>query len=424
MPRTSPLATRLATPLANFRPSPLAVVASVAIVLAGVLTGSMIQGCSSESPFRVLSPSRQPEEMRGIWVTRWDYRTAVDVERAVDEAAAAGFTDLFWQIRGQADAFYRSSLEPWGEDLFRDRPDATDPGFDPLAVAVARAHQKGLRLHAWINVYPLWKGKGQPRDARHPFVRRPEWRLFDQAGQPQPQNDSYVVANPTDPTVQGHISAVCRDIVGRYAIDGLHLDYVRFVGDSLPEGKIYPADPASISRFYAATGRRTLDTPEDKGAHAAWVRDEITALVERISRESRGIRPGIELSAAVWRDPALGRETQLQDAVAWLKDGTLDRVVPMIYTDNNADFLRDLTAWTEAAGKKPVTIGIGAYKHQAAQTLEQIRLSEPADGYCLFAFATVFESVNPFEPKDDTAVAVRTARRRALETVQNAERSN
>jgi uncharacterized lipoprotein YddW (UPF0748 family) len=412
------------TLLAKFRPSPLAVVASLAIVLAGVLTGSMIQGCSSDNPFQALTGAHTPEEMRAIWITRWDYRTPVDVEKAVDDAAAAGFTDLIWQVRGQADAFYRSSLEPWGEDLFRDKPTATDPGFDPLAVAVSRAHAKGVRLHAWINVYPLWKGKGQPKDPRHPFTRRPEWRLYDQLGEPQPQNDSYVVANPTDPAVQAHIAAVCRDLVGRYQIDGLHLDYVRFVGDSLPKDKIYPADPASVTRFYAATGRRTLATTEDLGAHTAWVRDQITALVERISREARSIRPGIELSAAVWRDPNAGRDVQLQDAANWLKRGTVDRVIPMIYTDNNDDFTRDLKAWTDAAGKKPVTAGIGAYKHQPTQTLEQIRLSEPAAGYCLFAFATIFESANPFEPKDDTAKAVRTSRRRALETVQHAEVSD
>lgn len=399
-------------------PSPLAVLTSLLIVFAGVLAGSAIQGCSSSEPFRGLSTQAADTEMHAIWVTRWDYRSAVDVERAIDDAAATGFTDVFWQVRGQADAYYRSSLEPWGQDLFRDRPDATDPGFDPLAVAVARAKQRGVRLHAWINVYPLWKGKDRPKDPRHPFVRRPDWRLTDNLGEPQPQTDHYVVANPTDPTVQAHIAAVCRDIVSRYAVQGLHLDYVRFVNDELPEGRIYPADPASIARFYEATGRRSLSSIEDKAAHAAWVRGEITALVERIRRDTKRIRPGLELSAAVWRTPGLAKETVLQDSAAWLRDGTVDRVLPMIYTDSNADFIRDLRLWLDAADGEPVTAGIGAYKHQASQTLEQIRLADPADGYCLFAYATIFESANPFEPKDATAVAMRGARRRALEAVQ------
>ena len=109
----------------------------------------------------------------------------------------------------------------------------------------------------------------------------------------------------------------------------------------------------------------------------------------------------------------------LQDVGVWTKEGLVDRVLPMIYTDNNADYARDLDAWIAAGGKKPITPGIGAYKHpQPSQTLDQIRLSDRADGYCLFAYATIFESVNPFEAKDDTAMALRTARRRSLEPLQ------
>lgn len=390
----------------------------LALVLAALLVPLLQAGCSTTNPLQALTPPQRAPEMRGIWVTRWDYRTAADVERAIDDAAATGFTDVFWQVRGQADAYYRSSLEPWGEDLFRDRPQATDPGFDPLSVAVARAQQRGVRLHAWINVYPLWKGKGQPKDPRHPFVRRPEWRLRDDRGETQPATDHYLIANPTDPAVQSHIAAVCRDIVSRYAVDGLHLDYVRFVGDTLDASRIYPGDPATLSRFNRATGRRGLETVEDKAAHAAWVRDEITTLVRRISRETKRIRPRLELSTAVWQRPEAAREKVLQDGTRWLEEGLIDRALPMIYTENSGEFVEALRAWLEAAGGEPVTPGIGVYRLQPTQTLDQIRLAEPADGYCLFAYATIFESANPFEPKDATAQAVRESRRRALEAVQ------
>ena len=84
--------------------------------------------------------------MRGLWITRWDYETRQDVERCLDEAARLGMTDVFFQVRGQADAFYRSELEPWGHQL-----GGGDPGFDPLAVAVKRARRQGLRaaLPGW-----------------------------------------------------------------------------------------------------------------------------------------------------------------------------------------------------------------------------------------------------------------------------------
>ena len=95
-------------------------------------------------------------EVRGIWVTRWDFRSPEDVRRVVADAASIGVTDVFWQVRGQGDSYYRSRIEPWGEELFRDDRSRTDPGFDPLALAVQEAHRRGVRIHAWFNVMPMW----------------------------------------------------------------------------------------------------------------------------------------------------------------------------------------------------------------------------------------------------------------------------
>ena len=141
-----------------------------------------------------------------------------------------------------------------------------------------------------------------------------------------------------------------------------------------------------------------------------------------MAREARGVRPGLEVSAAVVRRPEIARDTFLQDGAAWAREGTVDRLVPMIYTESNEDFRSDLDAWLAAAPGKPVTVGIGAYKNSAMRTLEQVRLGAPADGYCLFAYASLFESVNPFEPKDEAAAATRTTRRNAITPIQTGSR--
>jgi hypothetical protein len=57
-------------------------------------------------------PARAGNEDKfvGLWVTRWDYRTPADVRDVIERAASAGFTDVVWQARGQADAYYQSDL--------------------------------------------------------------------------------------------------------------------------------------------------------------------------------------------------------------------------------------------------------------------------------------------------------------------------
>ncbi len=348
-----------------------------------------------------------------IWITRWDTRTEGEVVEAIANAAELGVTDIFWQVRGSFDAFYRSDLEPWGEFLLGE--EGTPPAHDPLAVALREAHARGLRLHAWINVLPLWRGTTTPRDRRHAFHAHPEWRLHDERGKPEALHEGYVMANPVLEEVQEHIATVCADIARRYDIDGLHLDYIRY-GRPVGSGPlIYPRDARTIAQFERAMGVHALDTPEGERAYREWITDRITALVRRIREAVKDVRPGIELSAAVWRHPSIARETYLQDAVRWAREGLLDRAIPMIYTDLETQLVGDWHAWRASvpSGAR-LTVGLGVYKHVPGETAEQIALVEGSDGFSLFGYASLFESADPNQDRSEKARALREQRRQAL----------
>src|SRR5688572_12674087 len=102
----------------------------------------------------VLPAAAGTDDVRAIWVTRFEYQTEADVKAIVANCAALGFNTILFQVRGQADAYYRSSIEPWAERL-----GGRDPGFDPLDVACREAKRRGVALHAWVNVMPAWRGK-------------------------------------------------------------------------------------------------------------------------------------------------------------------------------------------------------------------------------------------------------------------------
>ena len=381
------------------------------LVIGVLVLLAFVRGCAAVAPRQPAPPS----DFRGLWVTRWDYRTAEDVRAIMANAASIATTDVFFQVRGQADAFYQSRLEPWGHELLADLPAGrTAPGFDPLAEAVREAHRRGMRIHAWINVFPVWKGTTPPANPRHLYHTRPQWRLHDAEGRPQPLNDHYVILNPVLPEVQDHIVEVARDIVRRYAVDGLHLDYVRFVADTMDGGTLYPGDPRSVELFRAATGRRGVDTPEDRGAYREWIASRITHLVRRIASEAALARPGVALTAAVWRRPDLARDQQLQQADTWLRERTLARAIPMVYTTDDRQFADDLRAWRDAVPGRPIVPGVGSFRHGPGQTPRQVELAGLERGYCLFAYHAFFESANPDEPKDAASVAKRKALREDL----------
>ncbi len=355
--------------------------------------------------------------LRAVWVTRWDYLTADDVRTIMRNCDRLGATDVMWQVRGQGDAYYQSDLEPWGQELFRDAEEpetlvTVGPGYDPLALAVDEAHRRGLRLHAWMNAMPLWKGTQPPLALSHPWHTHESWRLRDAAGKAQPLGEGYVIANPALHEFRSHIARVAADITRRYRVDGVHLDYIRYVSDSMKDDEQYLTDRRTLTLFRADTGRHGLDTPADRAAHRAWIRDQITDVVRRTGRAVKAERSDVAFTAAVWRRPDIARETYLQDAAAWVDSGLIDAVFPMIYTTDNEQLAGDLISWEKAVGSGRIVPGLGAYKHEAGQSIaEQIRALPDPGRVALFAYSTFFESRAPGQDQSPTASARRAQRR-------------
>jgi uncharacterized lipoprotein YddW (UPF0748 family) len=197
---------------------------------------------------------RVTQPMRAIWVTRSDYRTPEDVGRIVNNCADAGFNTILFQVRGNATVFYRSDIEPWAEQF-----EFQDPGFDPLALAIEEARQRGVELHAWVNVMPAWRGTTPPAEASQIYNTRPEWFWYDQNGNRQQLSSFYVSLNPCLPEVREYLVDVYRELVSRYDVDGLHLDYIRFPNEppATPRGSDvdYPYDERTLALFKAETGK-------------------------------------------------------------------------------------------------------------------------------------------------------------------------
>lgn len=374
----------------------------------------------ADNPVPPPAPERLGARAAGaLWITRWDYKSEADVRGAIANAKALGCDTVLFQVRGAADAFYRGAREPWAREL-RGR----DPGFDPLAIACEAAHAAGLALHAYLNVMPVWKGKTAPTDPAHLWHAHPDWLARAKDGQPPALNEHYVVLNPAHPEARAHLAAVFADVAGRYPIDGIHLDYVRYLG---PE---HSYDAVSLAAFREATGHRPDADPD---GWTAWRRSQITACVRAIADACRAARPGLVISAAVWRTPESGREKVLQDWVPWVRDGLVDIAYPMIYTTDPETFRRDLAACVAEAPPGKVCPGIGAYladekpkvtPAEAAQSVSaQIAAAREAGcaGVGLFAHGSFFATADTdggYGGKDAARLtALRTARREAVQAL-------
>ena len=248
-------------------------------------------------------------ELRGVWVDRWTFSDAADVEAIMANSAAAGFNTVFFQVRGNADAYYVSSFEPWSKGLAGTL--GADPGWDPLEEAVTRGHAHGLQVHAYINAFPLWAGTTAPTEStpRHAYLEHPEWLVADGGGTPQALNASYVWMSPGNPEVRARLADVAGDITSRYDVDGIHLDLVRYPGAD------YSHDAVSEALF-------------DGSSWEEWQREQVVEAVRGVYDVSP-----VPVTAAVWgvytndwgwSGVSEGRDDYYQDSRAFLSEGVMD----------------------------------------------------------------------------------------------------
>ncbi|MDP6539237.1 MAG: family 10 glycosylhydrolase [Planctomycetota bacterium] len=329
------------------------------------------------------------EPVRAIWITRWDYRTRDDVERIVEHCADAGFDTLLFQVRGNATAFYRSSLEPWAEQL-----GWADPGFDPMATAIAAARRRGVALHAWVNVVPAWWGPDPPTDRAHVVHTHPEWLWFDAQGRRQAFSPRfYVSLNPCLPEVREYLVAVLAELLEEYAVDGLHLDYIRFPNEPPAQrpDQDFPRDVRTLALYREATG---LAPDEDPGAWDGWRAEQVTELVRAIAGARDRVRPDAELSAAVGAE-AEAALSHHQDWRRWIAEGLLERVFPMNYTADPARFERRMEAWSAFADRVSVVMGLRAGSVAPEVLIERMRWAERSmAGFGVFMYADFHDSQN------------------------------
>ena len=394
---------------------PLSPMATASIRTPDALTGTMT--ATVHLPV-VMAGRPALTECRALWVTRYDWTTVEDaptpavLDTVVAKASSAGFNTLFFQVRAAGDAYYTPGLEPWAARLTTGPVSETlgvDPGWDPLAHMVTIAHEAGLELHAYVNVYTAWLAPSSsamgllwppttdppsmfdrftygPSYTEHPGVYGMgyTWRHYDLSGPMPLAWPHYLWASPGVDEVQDHLAAVVADIIARYAVDGIHLDRVRYAGPG------YSYDPASN----LAAG--DVKTP----ARDQWQRDRVTALVRRVTEMGRA--QGVLTSAAVWPyasdrwgwDVSEGYADFYQDAKAWVRDEAIDTIVPMMYggpVDDLEKWQLVLQDYATDPGLAGVYPGLGGHYPDFAEIAKRIEIARAAGapGHAVFSFSGI-----------------------------------
>lgn len=325
-----------------------------------------------------------------LWVLRDALMTPASIDSVVDRAARMHVKGLLVQVVGRGDAWYVSRLLPRAEPLSQ-HSDA-----DPLAHVILRAHAAGLEVHAWMNCLLVWSGRRFPMDYRHVTRSHPEWiaelrdgrrtHLISARGLQKLHLEGAYLA-PARPAVRRWVASIAAEIATNYAVDGIHLDYIRqpdvetgYDPDTRARfALIHGADPLRFGRF--ARDRRDSLTRQWR----QFQRDQVTAVVRAVRDTLQAIRPGLALSAAVVSDPARSAGTTAQNWRGWLAAGLLDRAYVMCYSPEVQTVMDQLVSiGSELGASERVVPGIAVYNTSPVTAAVKLRGAR-ALGYPLLA---------------------------------------
>lgn len=300
-----------------------------------------------------LADSNPP--VRGLWVVRYNLATQAEIDGVIKAAETAGFQGIFAQVCGRAESYYDSDLLPLAPGV--------EVGFDPLAYLLAEAHQRGIQVHAWVNAYTISSITQIPEAPQHVLHRHPEWILVDNTGRSlrnyQKATDDVpaIFLDPGAAGVRGFVASVVEEILERYPVDGIHLDYIRYPGVQ------FGYSPSSREQFQAAYGWDPLSDQLFCGPEwDDWRRAQVTATVADVKSIVDAQPRAVQYSTAVFFDPTVARENYFQDWPTWIQNDLVDFVVPMIYLEDPIRFALALEKIENCVDQKRVYPGIGAYK--------------------------------------------------------------
>ena len=310
-----------------------------------IITGFyfLLNACDTIKPVNSVSilngPPKAMAEFRAAWVAtvaniNWPSKPGLSTEVQKQEAIALldflkqhNFNAVIFQVRPQADALYKSDLEPWSYYLTGEIGKAPDPYYDPLEFWVEAAHNRGLELHVWLNPYRSHHKAGGPLTEKSFVKTHPDLSVYLKEG--------YWWLDPAKKETQDHTTAVVMDIVKRYDIDGVHFDDYFYPYPSYNLNEEFP-DQESWKAYQDDGGKLSRND---------WRRESVNNLIQRLYQDIKSEKKHVKFGLSpfgIWRPgypesiEGFDQYGQLYaDARLWLNKGWIDYFTPQLYWEIN-----------------------------------------------------------------------------------------
>jgi Glycosyl hydrolase-like 10/Concanavalin A-like lectin/glucanases superfamily len=271
-----------------------------------------------------------------------------ETNKVLNRIKAAGFNvyvPCVWHGQG---TYYQTALTSPDTRLQK----IIDDEYDPLTYLIKQAHSLGIEVHPWFTValrydkrYPQFFDEGTPENAYN--IHNKDFRKF--------------------------IIDLMLDVVQRYNVDGINLDYIRTMGIC--------TSSACRDDYFIKTGfpfHLDFKMKDMFGAARTriqkWQDDAVGEVVSDFAKRARNLKPNLVISidGHVEIDDAV-RSLQGRNELKWENRRWIDVIFNMDY-QARIDFEKITFAQTNLSDRKKLVLLFGNYEHE-----DDLIVSRPGD---------------------------------------------
>lgn len=297
------------------------------------------------------------EEIRGVWISYLDLEPMLkgksekefkeSFSSALDNIEELGLNTLIVQVRPFSDAICESKYYPWSS--YCTGNEGKDPGYDPLEIIIGQAHNRSIRVEAWINPYRVRSDSEKLKVSE----ANPASKWINEGNDNIINYNGGIYYNPGKEEVRELIVNGVKEIVQNYEVDGIHFD-----------DYFYPSSNTSIDEKayneYTSSGGK-LDLFN-------WRRENVNILIKEVYREIKSINSQVLFGVSPQGSMNNNYNSQFIDIEKWVQNpGYIDYICPQVYygfLNGSSDFQGVIEEFNNLVTEPNVKlyIGLAPYK--------------------------------------------------------------
>ena len=175
------------------------------------------------------------DELRIIYISYLEYQqnfvgnsktiNQVKIDKMIDNIKTLKFNCIILHVSPFSDVIYNSKYFPYSFTLTG--VEGKNPGFDYLEYFIKKAHQKNIKVHAWINPYRIRTDKNVDKISE----KNPAYKLLNTS---HVFVDNYgIYYNPASEIVKSLIIKQVKEIINNYDVDGIHFDDYFYIQNNI-----------------------------------------------------------------------------------------------------------------------------------------------------------------------------------------------